>query len=102
MDTTTMTLAEAHEYVEQACECEAENKAEYGMGAVSLGYDGNQAMAYYDGYRCSEDEAYAAAKAIIAEASVVRVMYVNHPYFAYQSPTMKPTWALATDDDLPF
>ena len=64
-----MTLDEAYEYVDHAHEAEGEQRAEYGSGAVSLGYDGNEAMWHYDGYRTSDDETYAEAQRIIAAAS---------------------------------
>jgi len=63
-----MTLDEAYEYVDQAHEMEGEQRAEFGMGAVSMGYDGNEAMAFYEGYRTADDPQYAEAQRIIANA----------------------------------
>lgn len=81
-----MTLDEAYEYVDQSEQHEGEARAEYGSGAVSLGYDGSEAMLYYDGYRCSEDPQYAEAQKIIAEHNVVRVV----------------RWIPINPDDIPF
>ena len=64
-----MTLDEAYEYVEHANEAEGEQRAEYGSGAVSLGYDGNEAMMHYDGYSTANDPEYKEAQRIIAAAS---------------------------------
>ena len=64
-----MTIDEAWEYVEHAIEAEGEQRGEYGMGAVSLGYNGAEAMFHYDGYRTSDDEQFAEAQRIIAAAS---------------------------------
>ena len=64
-----MTLDEAYEYVATAHECEGEQRAEYGMGAVSMGYDPVEWGAGYDGYRCADDPEYAKAQQIIREAS---------------------------------
>lgn len=62
-----MTLEEAYEYVEHAREAESEQRAEYGMGAVSMGYDPHEWAPAYDGYRCSDDETFAEAQRIIGE-----------------------------------
>ena len=62
-----MTYEEACEYVSRAYEAEGEQRAEFGSGAVSLGYDGNEAMAYYDGYSAASDPEFALAQRIIAE-----------------------------------
>ena len=64
-----MTIDEAYEYVDQAHEMESEQRAEYGMGSVSMGYDPAEWGAAYDGYRISDDETYAEAQRIIAAAS---------------------------------
>lgn len=64
-----MTLEEAYEYVSTAHEAEGEQRAEYGMGCVSLGYDPGEWGAAYDGYRCAEDPEYAEAQRIIAAAT---------------------------------
>jgi hypothetical protein len=66
-----MTLAEAYEYVEHADEHESESRAEYGMGAVSLGYDPGDWSTAYGGYRASDDATYVEARRIIAEAEAV-------------------------------
>jgi hypothetical protein len=60
-----MTLDEAYEYVDQAHNAEGEQRAEFGMGAVSMGFDGNEAMLSYDGYRSGLDPMYAEARRII-------------------------------------
>lgn len=66
---------EARRYVDQAYEAEGEQRAEYGSGAVSLGYDGGEAMLHYDGYRASEDEMFVAARALLRDRyEVVRVI----------------------------
>ena len=64
-----MTLEEAYEYVDHAVEAESEQRAEYGMGAVSMGYDPHEWGPAYDGYRTSDDETFAEAQRIIAAAS---------------------------------
>ena len=74
-----MTLDEAYEYVDRAHEAEGEQRAEFGMGAVSLGYDGNEAMAHYDGYRTSDDSTYAEAKRIIADYQSGNTVYDQRP-----------------------
>lgn len=83
-----MTLEEAFEYVDQAEQSESEQRAEYGSGAVSLGYDPYEWMPMYDGYRTSDDPQYAEAKRIIAE---------NYTPL----PTADPR-ALVDTDDIPF
>jgi hypothetical protein len=60
-----MTLDEAYEYVSMAHESEGEQRAEYGMGAVSMGYDPGDWSAAYDGYRCADDPMYREAQRII-------------------------------------
>lgn len=62
-----MTLEEAYEYRERAEEHESESRAEWGSGAVSLGYD--PGAWFYDGYRTSDDESYAEALRVIAAHS---------------------------------
>jgi hypothetical protein len=62
-----MTYDEAVEYVEHAIQSESEQRAEYGMGAVSLGYDPYEWSSAYDGYRTSDDSTYAEAVRIIKE-----------------------------------
>lgn len=56
------TLDECSDYVAMWDEIEGENRAEYGSGAVSLGYDGNEAMAFYDGPRASANAEYVEAR----------------------------------------
>ncbi len=62
---TSMTIDEAHEYVEHAHEIESEQRAEYGSGAVSLGLDASEWMPAFDGYRTATDPTFAEAQAII-------------------------------------
>jgi hypothetical protein len=62
-----MTIDEACEYVRNAEESESEHRAEYGMGAVSLGYNGSEVMAHYDGYRACDDPTYCLARKIVRE-----------------------------------
>jgi hypothetical protein len=73
-----MTYDEASEYVWQATEAEGEQRAEYGMGAVSLGYDGAEWAVAYDGYRTSDDPQFAEAQRLLADRyRTVRVIYRN-------------------------
>lgn len=67
-----MTLTDAYEYVTRAIEAEGEQRAEYGMGAVSLGYDGGEAMAHYEGYSTANDPEFKEAQALIAAANIER------------------------------
>jgi hypothetical protein len=73
-----MTLNEAFEYIDQAHEAEGEQRAEYGSGCVSLGYDPYEWAPAYEGYRCSDDDTFAAAQKIVREyyeaKSLVRVI----------------------------
>lgn len=82
-----MTLEEAWEYVDRAHEMEGEQRAEYGSGAVSMGYDPHEWMPAYDGYRTSEDPQYAEAKGIIDAYNAL------HP-----APTLLPV----SESDIPF
>lgn len=82
-----MTLDEAYEYVSQAHEAEGEQRAEFGMGAVSMGFDPYDSMAAYNGYRCADDPEYAEAKAIID---------AHRPVVAPLPPVA------VNDDDIPF
>lgn len=85
-----MTYEEAYEHVWQAEQSEAECKAEFGMGAVSLGYDGGEAMMHYDGYRTADDSEYLKARKLLRDRhEVVRVILCNRPKIIYA-------------DDLPF
>jgi hypothetical protein len=103
VETTTMTLAEAREYLEHAYESEGEQRAEYGSGAVSLGYDGNEAMFYYDGYRTAEDPHVACAEAVLKEASVVRVIQVGFTDWRRMTPgALRLPSQLAAEDAIPF
>jgi hypothetical protein len=69
-----VTIADAVEYVDRARESESEQRAEYGSGAVSLGYDPYEWSAEYDGYRASDDPLYAEAAAIVRDRyEVVKV-----------------------------
>jgi hypothetical protein len=67
---------DASEYVDHADEMESEMKAEYGMGAVSLGYNGSDAVAmFYDGYRAGDDPTYSAAVKLLRDRyEVVKVI----------------------------
>jgi hypothetical protein len=60
------TADDAAEYIYRCDETESETRAEYGSGAVSLGYDGAEAMAHYDGYRASDNALYATAVRYLA------------------------------------
>jgi hypothetical protein len=71
-----MTIDEAHEYVAMAHESEGEQRAEYGMGAVSLGYDPNEWSVAYDGYRTADDPTYQEAQRIIAAYNAERALVV--------------------------
>ena len=62
------TLDECSEYVAQGDEIEGESRAEFGSGAVSLGYNGSEAMAHYDGYRSANDPKYVEARRRLDEA----------------------------------
>ena len=62
----------AAEYVSMSHEAEGEQRAEFGMGAQSMGWDGNEWMAAYDGYRCADDPIYAEAAALLAEVNAER------------------------------
>jgi hypothetical protein len=77
-----MTVDEAYEYVSHAIEAEGEQRAEYGMGAVSLGYDPGEWSAAYDGYRTSDDAEFTEARRIIAaheaERGLVKVTLHNN------------------------
>lgn len=87
----TMTLDEAWEYMDHAHQAEGEARAEYGMGAVSLGYDPAEWMFAYDGYRCSDDSVYAEANRLVTEYHAARALIkVTH--------WPKPD----TTDDIPF
>jgi hypothetical protein len=85
-----MTIDEAIEYVDRAHEAEGEQRAEFGMGAVSMGFDPYDAMTFYNGYRIADDPDYAAARRIIdaysAERALVQVV----------------RWAPFNPDDIPF
>ena len=75
-----MTIEEATEYVERAVEAEGEQFAEWGSGAVSLGYDAAEWAADYHGYRTSTDPAFAEAEALLkARYSTVRVTHWPRP-----------------------
>lgn len=63
-----MNLHEAEAYLESAHESESELRAEYGMGAVSLGYDAAEWAPAYDGYRVTDDPTYAEALAVLEAA----------------------------------
>ena len=84
-----MTLDEAFEYVDMAEQAESEQRAEYGMGAVSLGYDPAEWGPAYDGYRTSDDEQYAEARRIIRE-------------YREANPLPAPVVIPVSDDDIPF
>lgn len=83
-----MTLDEAFEYVDHANEAESEQRAEYGMGAVSMGYDPAEWGPAYDGYRTADDPQYAEAMRLI------RGSYAHVP-----APINQP---VNDDDNIPF
>lgn len=58
---------EASEYLSQAYEAEGEQRAEYGMGAVSMGYDPYEWAPAYEGYRADADPMVAEAKRLLHE-----------------------------------
>jgi len=60
-----MTLDEAFEYIDHAHEAESEQRAEYGSGAASLGYDPYEWGPAYDGYRVADDPLFAKARRIV-------------------------------------
>jgi hypothetical protein len=70
-----------------AHESEGEQRAEYGMGAVSMGYDPGDWSAAYDGYRCADDPEYAEAQRLI------RIDRASRP-----APPVTPV----SSDDIPF
>ena len=76
-----MTIDEAWEYVLTAQEAEGEQRAEYGSGAVSLGYDPYEWAPAYDGYRTATDPQYQEARRVIkawqSERSLVKVTLHN-------------------------
>lgn len=57
---------EAALYIDQMIETESLGRAEYGMGAVSLGYDPYDWATDYSGYRTAADPTFAAAEAFLA------------------------------------
>jgi regulator of protease activity HflC (stomatin/prohibitin superfamily) len=81
------TADDAAEYIERSDEAESEARAEYGSGAVSLGYDGSEAMAHYDGYRAADNALYATA---------VRYLAALRPI------TPAPPASPVSPDDIPF
>jgi hypothetical protein len=83
-----MTLDEAYEYVDMAAQSESEQRAEYGMGAVSMGYDPYEWAPAYEGYRTSDDPQYAQAMEMIRAANPPQ----SAPVFAPDS----------ADDSIPF
>lgn len=88
------TTDDASEYVSEAGNAEGEARAEYGSGAVSLGYDGAEAMLHYDGYRTSDDPLYAAASAMLgADASRVQRVELERDREALRE---------IASDDIPF
>ena len=92
-----MTIDEAYEYIDHAHEAESEQRAEYGMGAVSLGYDPYEWASDYGGYRTSDDPEFARAQRIIdayrAERALVAVVRWEPPTGSRPAPL---------DDDIPF
>ncbi len=60
-----MTVEDARQYMESSHECESEQRAEYGMGAVSLGLDPHEWAPAYEGYRCADDPTYLEAELIV-------------------------------------
>ena len=89
---TFMTLEEAYEYIDTSHEAEGEQRGEFGMGAVSMGYDPYDAMSCYDGYRTAGDPTYAEAQRIVSahEAQERAMVKADTAGFRYDT------------DDLPF
>lgn len=82
-----LRIAAASDYVAMAAESEGEQRAEYGSGAVSLGYDAADALAHYDGYSMSEDRLAVAAQRWLQEVL---------------PPLPAPAPTPVTSDDIPF
>jgi len=104
-----MTREEAEEYIWQAEEAEGEQRAEYGMGAASLGYDPAEWMGAYEGYRISDDPQYAEAKRIVAEYYAGDTTSDQRPcpggcgvMVEPYAPCGSEQCRVQTDDDIPF
>lgn len=93
----TMTLDEAYEYVDQAIESESEQRAEYGSGAVSMGYDPHEWSAAYEGYRTAEDPEFQRAQALIKAHEAER-----RQQWAADNPDLVALFAVPASDDIPF
>lgn len=93
-----MTYAEAQEYAWQAEEAEGEQFAEWGSGAVSLGYNAAEWAPDYDGYRTSTDPTYAQAKAIIAKRQ--QALALAGFSVTYRFPDLSPL--TTTTEEIPF
>lgn len=81
------TLDECSAYVMACEESESEHYAEWGSGAVSLGYSASDLGGHYDGYRASGDPKYREARARLdaerpapAPAPVVAVSNDDIPF----------------------
>lgn len=101
-----MTLDEAYEYVDRALESESECRAEFGSGAVSLGYDPYEALALnYDGYRTSDDPTFTEARRIIdaytADRALVRIERWAPSGMSWQSMPFG-RWECVAYDGIPF
>jgi hypothetical protein len=84
------TLNWAYEYVDRSHEAEGEQRAEFGMGCKSLGYDPGEWAGEYGGYRCCDDPVYVEAKALV-DADLATRWAAN-----------EAARAAAPADDLPF
>lgn len=86
-----MTFDEAVEYMDHAEQSESEMRGEWGMGAVSMGYDPHAWV--YDGYTTATDPLYRVAKKIV-DAEMQR----RHP-----APVATHDFGTPGDpDDIPF
>lgn len=68
----TMPLEDCARMVSNAYEAEGEQRAEYAMGAASMGYNPSEWAPAYDGYRVADDPIVAACEARLRAESPVR------------------------------
>ena len=94
--TNFATIEDACEYLEHADQSESEHRAEYGMGAASLGYDPIEWAPAYDGYRTSDDPLYQEA------AALVKARYSTVVVIAHEAPAARRARLEAMADDIPF
>lgn len=66
-EVASWTLEQCSDYVADCHESEGEQRGEFGMGAESMGWNGSEWMAAYDGYRASEDLTCRACEERLAE-----------------------------------